>query len=289
MNEPNKKDPMQFGLLEKTEDPRDLSLGAITTLPPLDELPEHFELEILGIKDQKQTDFCGTFAGTLLSEIQEGVPLSPEYLFAKAKELLGDYTGWGLQLRDVFKAKQKKGCIEQRDAPYSVENKDREFLANWENWPKELDDKALTHRKQSYFDVTGQYDPFDNARAAIWHFREKKQGIEFGVQFGWSSSRVIFDTIPQGGFGHALAITGFTTFEDGMPVLIIKNSYGESAGVKGTHYITREVYNHFVEKYGHYMMVDIELEQARYMTDRGIKIGDNWLIQLFKAFFRLFT
>lgn len=288
MNNPTKSDPYQWGLLEKTQDKRDLPLGAITTLPSLDELPEHFELDILGIKDQKQTDFCAAFAGTLLSEIQEGIELSPEYLFAKAKEIVGDHTEWGLQLRDVFKALQKKGTLPKSDAPFSVENKDRDFLANWKNWASELDEKALVHRKQSYFDVTGKYDHFDNARAAMWKFRHKKQGIEFGVQFGWSISRVVLDVIPQGGFGHALASTGASVIENGVPVLIVKNSYGKQAGDNGTHYITREIYNHFVEKYGHYMMVDIPPEDAKYMIERNIKIGDNWIVQLFKAFLHLF-
>lgn len=279
---PDKKDPMQYGLRELEKDERDFQLGQYVDLPRLEDLPESFQLPILGIKDQKNSDFCAAYAAVLLSEMQEGVELSPEFAFAKAKELVGDYDGWGLQLREILKAMREKGTIKEVDAPFNVKTHDRDHLANWENWPKELDEKALVHKKKSYFSVSGPYDHFDNARAALWHYREQKQGIEFGILFGWPMNTMILDTQPQGGYGHAMAITGFTILENGEQVLIVKNSYGTQAGDRGTHYITRDIYNTFVERYGAFMMVDADPEDVRWRLENSIKEGDNWLVQIWK-------
>ena len=108
------------GLKELEKDERDFSLGAIFTLPALSELPEEYLLETLEIKNQGDTDMCAAFAATTLSEIQEEVLLSPEYAFAKTKEIEGDFLSWGTNLRSICKMMTKIGIIEAKDTPYSL-------------------------------------------------------------------------------------------------------------------------------------------------------------------------
>jgi hypothetical protein len=53
---------MKYGLLPLPKDDRDFKLGALYTLPKLSEIPDAFELDVLGIKDQRDSDFCTAFA-----------------------------------------------------------------------------------------------------------------------------------------------------------------------------------------------------------------------------------
>ena len=66
------------GLTKTPEDPRDFNFGAVFGLPQLSELPNEYKTsEPLGIKDQKSSDLCTSFALTAISEDQELVPLAP--------------------------------------------------------------------------------------------------------------------------------------------------------------------------------------------------------------------
>lgn len=149
----NEEKQITGGLKTLPYDARDFSFGAIFGLPKLEELPDVYFIPPLAIKDQGNSDMCAAFASISASEDQEGVELSPEYVFMKAKEMEGDYTTWGLSLRDVCKVLTKIGSIEMKDAPFSLATKDRDFLANFSNWPPELDGKAIKHKKASYFAV----------------------------------------------------------------------------------------------------------------------------------------
>lgn len=108
------------GLKELPADPRDFSLGQFIDWPKLEDLPEEYELVTLEVKNQQETDMCAAFAATTLSEIQEGVLLSPEYAFAKTKQIEGDYLSWGTNLRSICKMMTKIGIIEAKDAPFKL-------------------------------------------------------------------------------------------------------------------------------------------------------------------------
>jgi len=272
----------QGGLQPTIKDERDFQLGQITKLPPLEELPPEYKIEAI-IKNQGGSDFCSAYMSCAMSEPQEGLALSSEYSFALSKEISGDLNDWGQQIRPALKAHTEVGGLERTLSPYTVDSKSSEFLRDIKNWP-DLKEEAYPHRKKSYFKITGQYDNFDNARASLWKF---KSPIGTGVLYGWSLATKVFDIVLPGGFGHAMTMVGFTTLEDGREALIVQNSYGKEAGEGGYHYITREVYNYFSERYGAYMFVDIPKEQAKEMIEKGIILGDNWLIQLLKAFISL--
>ncbi len=114
------------GLLPHKKDIRDFSysqkFGSISPLV----LPKEFYLENpeevrKRIKQQGGTDACTAFSLTSVSEFQEGVILSPEYQFAKIKQITGDINGFGANLRDAAKSVIKFGSIKQEDSPFELE------------------------------------------------------------------------------------------------------------------------------------------------------------------------
>ena len=272
------EDTRQFGLRPLPKDDRDFQLGAVFDLPALTDLPDHFQFDTLKIKHQGGSDFCTAYSYCAASELQEGVTLEPSWSFAMTKSIEGDHTTWGADLRIAAKAHTAYGALEEADSPYSLENKDPDFLRNPECWPVDLMEDAEKHKKKSFFKVEGPYDPFDNIRAAIWKFRESKQAVVLGLVWGWPITQTNMLTPCETGFGHAVAAIGWSG-----DYIIIQNSYGTEAGQGGLHYIHRDVINADVKRFGAYMLVDLDREQAEYMIDNGIKDTDNWLIALLKA------
>lgn len=270
------------GLILKEKDPRNLKLGAIIKLPALSELPKEFILEPLEVKHQGDSDFCSSYASCLLSELQEGVQLEPSWTFAFSKEMTGDPEEWGQSLYAILKAHREAGALKKADSPLSLETSTTDTLRYLKNWPSHLKALAFPQRKKTYFEVSGKYDSFDNIRASIWYFRKQQKGVLIGVQFGWSLSQIVMDTGDDSGFGHAMAVIGFTERE-GKEYLVVQNSYGKEAGENGRHYFSREVINKFVDRYGAFMMTDIPRESADQMIATGTLISDNWVIGLLKA------
>lgn len=269
----------------KEKDLRNFPLGAITDLPAYDTLPDEFCLEDLPVKDQKDTDFCAAFATCLASEYQEGVRLAPEYNFALAKSISGDVDGFGCDFYTMLKTHTNFGAVRVLDCPHSVEKQDRSFLARLGNYPDELKILAQTHRKKSYFEITGSQIPAYNVMASLWKFRKEKRAIVFGVLWNWPTSQVKMDNIPSSGVGHALTIIGWKRI-DGQIYFIIQNSYGKETGENGRHYFSLNVVNYFVGKWGAFMMMDLPRETAENYLNNGIKLDDVWFFKLLKSLWR---
>ena len=182
MEDQKKEIKMVAGLRELPRDKRDFNL--VKVFGTIEDLPTHDFLvaDPLGIKDQKDSDMCTAFSMCAVSEAQEGVELSPEWQFAKIKEIDGNHTTWGADLRTAAKSFVKFGSIEQQHAPYNLTNKERNFLANIDNWPFVLYANAKKHKKQSYFkvDASGYSDLFDGIRAALWQNRHRKRFVPTG-------------------------------------------------------------------------------------------------------------
>lgn len=276
----SRRSKRNFGLTPTPYDSRDFTLGAVTSLPPLDTLPTWYIVEPYFIADQKDSDFCSAYMSCSMSEPQEGVQLEPSWSFAKSKELSGDVNEWGQNIRTALKTHIEYGAILKDFSPYNNNIKPTSFLRDIKNWP-DLLTNAYKQRKKSYFKVTGQYDNFDNARAAMYKFGNV---IGTGVLWGWKMNNIYLRTIPTTGTGHAVSIIGFTKMDDGQDVLILKNSYGTNVGLGGLFYVTRDVYNHFSNIYGHYMFMDISKEEARECYEKGIKLDDHWLVKFIKRF-----
>lgn len=276
------------GLNKKIPDERDFKLGALVSLPKLEELPPAFKIEPLSIKDQIRdgnSDFCASCATSGMIEPKEEVILYYPFLFAASKYESGDdINSFGLTLRAVCKGLQKHGVPELKDIPQEVLNLTPEQRRDFNNYPWELKQTALKHRANSYFEVKGPYDAFDDVRASIWYFKDKKQLVLFGLEFGWPLYESVLNLKDNnGGFGHAMYICGW----EGDYLLAV-NSAGVNAGDGGIHKIPRETFNHYADEYGVMMVVDIPRGDSEYMLQNQIKLEDNWLVLFLKVLKALF-
>ena len=261
----------RFGLRELPQDKRDFQLGAFFALPDLNDLPDSFEFTTqFSIKHQGDTDFCSAYSSCGVSELQEKVVLHPEYSFAASKRISGNVDAWGQNLRDACKAHIKHGALPEKELSELDKAWDASTSRHFSHYEK-YRGKALPQRKKSYMQVTGPYDPYDNIRATIWKFKEEKRAIMIGIVFSWPLEQYILNTVQESGFGHALYITGWD--DDG---LVAVNSYGESTGKNGKHRITREVINSFAPRYGMYMFVDIDAEEAKKTMERFTWTTSSW-------------
>ena len=247
----------KYGLRPLPHDKRDFQLGQFTVLPELSELPESFELTTpFPVKYQGDTDYCSAYASCGVSELQENVELAPVYSFAVSKDISGDPSEWGQNLRDACKS-HLRGALPQK----YFEPTDRPRYLD--SYPTDYAIMAEKHRKKSYFSVTGPYDSFDNVRATIWKYREEKRAVLLGVIFSWKLEDYILTNPQPQGFGHAMYITGWD--KDG---LIVVNSYGEKAGKNGKHRIPRGTANSFIPRFGAFSFLDIDPDTAKTLLSR---------------------
>lgn len=264
------------GLELKAPDPKDFSFngvfGAIdVALIPLEDwLTGHFFM-----KNQKSTDLCTGMGLAAVKEDQEGVELSAEYAFAQIKKLRGDPAAWGGDLNSGTKVGRKIGLIKKSDAPYSVMNRARDFLAVAANWPAKLLDLAKEHRSESSFRINeeGYQDLFDAIRGALYLNRGEMRSIYTGCIWrpGWTFSEggVIPNEAIGGGVGHCFKICNGQKIINGQPHLIIQNSSGDQVGDNGFFYMSREVANRELT-YGCYMFKDMPRNVAENLHGQSV-------------------
>jgi len=267
------------GCILKTPDKRNFKLGQVFNLPKLKDLPREFCLPKRPIKDQGGSDKCTAYASCSASELQEDVELNPDFTFAVGKDIEGNPDSWGCDIESMLKAHTKIGAIEQKDVPQNFvpNSTEARYLKNWDT---SLVEKAHLNKKETYFEIEGPYDAFDNIKASIWYFRDTKKAAIIGVVWSWGNKTYI-DSVDDDGGGHCIHIIG-VKLHKGKEYLIVPNSYGENFGDKGYNYLSREVINHYVDMYGAYMLVDMEREDAEWYINNKIKKDDNWLVQFFK-------
>lgn len=274
---------LTLGLQPTPKDERDYQLGALVRLPDPRTLPVQFWHEPPTIYNQmadSADDFCSACSTSGMSGIQEGLALFYPLSFALGKYLSGGIDEFGQDIRTAMRAHVKYGALQMSDAPEELRVMNRQDWRDIAKYPnKDVHVKnALKNKKKTFFKVTGPYDHYDNIRSTIYQFRDKKYTVGLGVNFSWDLSQYRFDTIDESGTGHMMYITGHDN--DG---LVTVNSVGRDAGKDGVHRMSREVVNHFVEKFGAYTFIDVDRDEAEYYLDNGIQLGDNWVVQFLKA------
>ena len=254
------------GLQPLPKDRHDFSFGGTFGKISADLLPtEDFVVaEPLEIKDQKDSDMCTAYASASVSEDQEGTILEPSYTFARGKELKGSIEGWGLDLRTICKASVEFGFLPKSKSPFSLETNDRDFLADWNNWPSTLDSWSRQHRKYSYFTVDGQKDMFDSIRATLWLNKDEQRSILTGVLWHQEWTDAPEGIIPkeQGTpmFGHAFKVFGQK--EIGGEIYLVAQLSNGMIGDKGLFYFPREVVNREFT-FGAYTFKDIDPDEVK--------------------------
>lgn len=143
------------GLKELPRDERDFSLGAIYSLPKLDELPAEYVLPQTAPKSQGASDYCTAFATCTASEYQEDASLEPAFSFMLSKIISGDPDEWGQDLRVACASHVKFGALSKKDSPLSLENSSADVLRKIENWPdvQKYLNSAAEQRKKAYVSI----------------------------------------------------------------------------------------------------------------------------------------
>lgn len=273
------------------QDARDFSMNRVFGSIKKDAIPAHDFIvsEPLEIKDQQMTDMCTAFAGAAVSEDQEGITLEPAYIFAKTKQMVGNFNEWGADLRTACKAIVKFGALPKEQSPYHLETEGRDFVANWAHWDIKFDKMAKQYAKQSFFMVDGVYDMFDNIRMALWRNKDKKQSVITGCLFrrSWLMAKegVIPTKYEKDGIPHAFKIYGQKRI-NGKRYLVAQLSNGTSVGDGGKFYFPRYVVNKEFT-FGCYMFVDLPKDQAQVLNNLNLSIQWRWFAGIVSFFKQL--
>lgn len=270
--------------LEKLpQDIRDFShhdlFGTIApaNLPP-------FDFDVAGaspvILNQTDLDFCTGYCSSELNTVEfhaESDPSDPLYQMAKIKQIRGEWSQPEASLRDAADALITYGSLPLSKSPYTHNqyaptDRDRGYLANWNNWPAELDQIAASRKLGSYFIPDGPYDAFDNIRSVLWQNAStwSGSGVIFGLEWMFDWNIVTGGVIPeathsQASGGHAVYLRGQKVI-DGMPYLVIQNSWGAAYGDNGLYYASRAILNaQAALGYGSYAFKKIPAAQIRTM------------------------
>lgn len=278
------------GLHPLKEDVRDFSLAGFFDQIQLKDIPS-MDFCIEGnrvIKDQGSTDYCSAYAVTTASSYQEEVDLCPEYQFFKTKEIMGNPDEWGCSLREACKSAVKYGSLPVTSLEtVQIDITSRVQVLNPSSWPSFFDVQAYNHRKQTYFQVDGRYDTFDNIRAALWQNIKDKRAIVVGACWKQEWTDAPGGVIPEGtfagGFGHAFILIGQKKINNQL-YLVAQLSNGSFIGDNGLFYFPRSVVNKEMSPFGAFMFQDV----ARETVDEAIKSASpTWYSKLIDYFTNL--
>ncbi len=277
------------GLLPKTQDLRDFSHSTVFGSLTLDEIPTYdfYVTHPMEIKDQKSLDFCPGFSTSSVNEDQEGKIFDPYWQFAKIKQITGDYKSWGADMRTAAKSLTKFGSLPVEYSPHNYKEKSRDFLANWENYPTNLDASAAFYKKESFFDIDGPHDAFDNMRVALVKHMGEDATALVGALWHSEWTRAPGGVIPLeyngGEIGHMFKIYGQKTFPgESEPRLVAQLSNGTDIGDGGIFYFPRAVFNKEFAPFGQIMFTDMPKEKAKLYNEAGISLDDTFLDRLWK-------
>ncbi len=280
---------LKLCLTKLPKDERDFSHAVVFGTMPISDIPtEDFDVcEPFEILNQEQKDFCPGYTVTEIAEDQAEIALSPDYQMAKIKQLLGDFTGYGADLRTAMQSRTKYGSLDLTLLPFDPKVQTRDFLANWNNYPISLDMEALKFQARSFFAVDGPHDIFDNIRVALWKNKTTKQAIAVGCVWydEWTnaSAGIIPKVYSSQLGGHAFKVFGQKTI-NGEVYLKIQNSFGRMYGEQGIFYIPRDVVNKEFAGYGQYIFNEMSADDAAWHHQNQINVAQNWLLKILIAF-----
>lgn len=263
------------GLQLLPKDHRDFQLGFITTLPKLKDLPGIFTLGNTIIRHQARegnSDFCTAYSTVGMAYLEDGIEGSVEWSFAASKEISGDNEQFGQNMRTAMKTWRKYGSPPRDKVKIPAQLNHRRYLSNYADFLKQ---EARILKKKAYVSTKGPYNAFDNIRASIWKYREEKRAVGIGLVFAWPVQQEYLETIKDGGFGHMMFVTGWKP-----DYLEVVNSYGKGAGKDGKHWISKEVIEHFVKRYGAFMLIDADPNKLKVQQTRAEWYKASWLRKL---------
>lgn len=282
------------GLQKLPRDNRDFRLGSVFGHAKLDTVPyEDFEVATpLSIKNQgENTDYCSGYAVTEVSEDHEEVELLAEYQFYLTKKIDGKPEAWGADLRSACKSAVSVGSIPSKGFEH-VKEMTREQILSDSTWPGSLKQVASLRKKETFFEVDGPYDTFDNIRLALWTHRNERTSIVTGAIWreGWLETLdgIIPSEYGKNGFGHAFKIFGQKII-DGVPYLKAQLSQGKEVGDGGIFYFSRGVTNKEIGEFGIYMFKDITREKAEYYMSKPYTVNTPFILKVWSIIRNIFV
>lgn len=202
----------------------------------------------LPVKDQKFSDFCTGYSSSTAGEYMDGRVYSPEWQFAYNKrEMGGDYRSFGADPRATLKTAKRYGFLPQECTTLNIDNRDRDFLAQYQNWSQTFEPIALKNCTTAYLKVDDRPDTdiFDDVRVALMNgYKRNEVVIAFGIwYYQWDSKGFVLDTTHNGQyFYHAYTFIDWITV-NGVPYLVAHMSNGKGMGDNGFLYFSREIIN----------------------------------------------
>lgn len=271
-----------YGLIPPKKDRRDFSykkyFGA-SFMPPLVD----FMIKPLEIKDQGSSDMCVAYAVSSSSEKQEGVALEPAYIFAKTKQLMGNWQEWGSDPIIAARASVKFGALTKETSPYSVDKNGRNFVADWTNWSKDLDTVAFIHKKKAYFKLDSSSDLFNSIVIGLYDNRQTNTtaicGVYWQPEWTYVSGGVIKYRGDNKSLPHAIEAIGQKII-DGVPHLIVQNSWGANVGDGGLYYFPKPVVNDFLFAFA---LIDANPDDVKKQTWGLLDYLADWLRGMLKT------
>lgn len=248
------------------------------------------------ILDQTDLDFCTAYCKCEIAYQEFGIRFDPLHFMAKIKQVRGEYQQPGANLRDAALASVRFGFLPIQYAPYTHDtggpnDKPRDFLANWANYPAALDSMAARYKMGSFFTLDGTGDAFDNIRSAMQLHRSERRSVDFGLNWRpeWTASAkgLIVDSgyVASSGEGHDGDFIGQKTFPgESEPRLVWQQTWGPLYGDGGLFYFPRSVVNkEFLSGYGSFTYTKLSSDAAAWMIQNGIRDGDSWATQAWKV------
>lgn len=246
---------------------------------PID-VPDFMVGKPIRIKNQGGDGTCVSFALSSVSEDQEGFEIEPAYIWYKISKLAG-YNPFGADPDVGCKVLTKFGSLSVDSSPFHLPEDGSAVALNI--WDSNLDRLASMQKKKSWFEIDGPGDRFDNIRQVLWTHASEKVTAFCGIYW-----QPVWDFSDKGrceNFGgdksrpHAIKILGQKTI-DGVPYLVVQNSWGESFGDGGLFYFSREVANKLMFARGFF---DVDPEDVKQATWGILEWLKNWAIGLLKS------
>ncbi len=216
---------------------------------PAVSLPATLGRVLRTVENQYTYNRCAAYASALNGGYIRGQRMSPDYQAAKITQEQGFSIDLdGSQTDATMNVQIDYGYLPYASSPLTVETNGA-ASADPTKYPKSLDATAQQYRDEGYVTVDGPNDTFDNIRSALSLAYDPLTGQGAVVQvFGrwfkdWTSSPGgVISTASQFLGYHSYDIVDWTIM-NGIPYLIIQNSWGIGAGNGGYFFIPRTIVN----------------------------------------------
>lgn len=219
------------------------------------------------ILDQGPDDCCTAESLAIGKSVVEDKLISPEWQFKETKKKEGNYLSYGADPLDAIKAMQG-GALGADLSPFKVGQNDRNQIANWKNWPSNLDEVAKIITSGAWFRPNGQKDLFDSIRQVLQDYGTKAIAIiDLYWQSHWTGAPggiIEYDGIYSEINAHQVYVRVAQKIIGGELYLVIQNSYGDQVGDKGLFYFDRKTVNLFNKyKGGAKVLLDADPAEAK--------------------------